>query len=349
MTAIVDLLDFLPARPDDACYEGFVKLKLAHAGGFSVLLPDCLMADIGGWAWFQPQYFGGCQLGFFDDGAIGQLCIDIVSGVKLFVAFTKSHLVRRCTDGAFLYRCRISGPAGLARMATGLCRPETSGSFSLRLFHHTAPATIGRIRKCSHFLGSRWNLQGNKQLENVHYVYFTNLPRIRSKKDLELIAMASSGELYLLPTNGARPQDVVAINVYRESTRNRGSTLAMWVPSELIAPQHVWRHDPIGAPAYYEVSHPAIFRVGLQPGTVLPFVADELVTTDIVLKRFEYVVLGDADDPIGLVAPYDEEETLAILKIESCPDGDDLFDYWRTHANSDRFSRHRVERQRFVR
>jgi hypothetical protein len=35
------------------------------------------------------------------------------------------------------------------------------------------------------------------------------------------------------------------------------------------------------------------------------------------LKRFQYLVMGDALNVSGLAAPYNEEETKDILKIET--------------------------------
>jgi hypothetical protein len=52
------------------------------------------------------------------------------------------------------------------------------------------------------------------------------------------------------------------------------------------------------------------------------------------MKRFEYMVLGDADTEDGLIAPFDEEETKSLLHIETCAE-QSLFDFWRAHANSD--------------
>ena len=46
------------------------------------------------------------------------------------------------------------------------------------------------------------------------------------------------------------------------------------------------------------------------------------------------MVLGDTDTEAGLIAPYDEEETKSLLHIEACTQ-QTLFDFWRSHANSD--------------
>ena len=51
-------------------------------------------------------------------------------------------------------------------------------------------------------------------------------------------------------------------------------------------------------------------------------------------KRFEYMVLGDADTAAGLIAPFDEEETTSLLHIEACTQ-QSIFDFWQSHPNSD--------------
>ena len=59
------------------------------------------------------------------------------------------------------------------------------------------------------------------------------------------------------------------------------------------------------------------------------------------------IVLGDADTRVGLLAPYDEENTPAIFKIERMNGADDLFTLWKRHPNSDRFNGYAVERGAF--
>ena len=123
----------------------------------------------------------------------------------------------------------------------------------------------------------------------------------------------------------------------RQSTQDRTATLPIAVPSRLVASQHVYRHSPIHDATYYEVCNPDIYRVGLQPGKVAPFHDGVLDVSEADGKRFEFMVLGDADTPDGLMAPYDEEETRSLLHIEEFGE-QTVFDFWRTHANSDRVS-----------
>ena len=113
--------------------------------------------------------------------------------------------------------------------------------------------------------------------------------------------------------------------------------LPIAVPASLVASQHVYRHAPTQGAVHYEVCNPDIYRVGLQPGKVAPFHDGTLTVPEADRQRFEYVVLGDADTPEGLIAPFDEEETESLFHIETC-ERQTFFDFWRSHANSDQVS-----------
>lgn len=346
---VSDLMETFPAHAGAAVYDGLVKLKLAHAHGFSLLLPDLLIIEIEGWRWFQPQYFSACLLSFVEEAGYAQFNVEPEPGVKLLVGITRDRLIRAFGDGSFLYQCRIAGPARLKPFASGTCTLAEDQTIWLDLFHHTTAQAASAIRQSGHFRGSRWNIQGSKRLTNVEYAYFTSLPKITSRKHLERIAMASNGALHLITTNGLPPHDVVRIEVYRESTLNRRHGIPVRVPAEAIAPQHVWRHDALDQPTYYEVSHPAIFRVGLEPGTVLPFADGAVDPARAAVKWFDYAVLGYATTREGLVAPYDEEDTRELFKIERCEVDGDLFAFWRRHANSNQYGGRSIERQTFER
>lgn len=57
--------------------------------------------------------------------------------------------------------------------------------------------------------------------------------------------------------------------------------------------------------------------------------------------------MGDCDFPDGVVAPFDEENTEHIFKIEKLNLNNNLFDFWYEHANSDQYSNKEVEFQKF--
>jgi hypothetical protein len=51
----------------------------------------------------------------------------------------------------------------------------------------------------------------------------------------------------------------------------------------------------------------------------------------------------------GVRAPYDEENTLHILKIEFVPEGRNILEVWFTYANKDLFSGRNTEMLKFMR
>lgn len=280
---------------------GLIKLKLVHARGSSVLLPDLIVAEVSGWKWFQPKFFTACLLSFLDGHAEGTTWIDLrEQGPRLSVRFSSQDFLRRFDDGAQLYRCEISDAPGLASFAAGTCSVSDDHDILLDLFHHTTEHAREGIKRSGHLRPSAWNVQGTKKLENVEYVYFISLPAIESDDNLRKIAMASDGAIGFLPTNATSKKDVVRIKVYRESTTNRTATVKVAVPVAAIASQHVYRHAPHGNPVYYEICHSEILRVGLAQGAVLPIEGDRAMPIAGSLKRFDYVVLGDADTKEGL-------------------------------------------------
>lgn len=317
--------------------DGYIKLKLVHAEGTSLLVPDLLAADLDGLRWFQPKFFYACRLSFLDKFAAADVGMELSSGSLVQVTFTSGGFVASLDDASQVFRCLISASDGAALTAAGTCSLDSSRDFILDLFHHTTEEAATAIKSSGHFRGSRWNVQGTRELKNVEYAYFTSLPKIASEEDLTKIAMASSGRIGLLRTNATSEREAIAIRVYRQSTLDRTATVPVAIPASLVASAHIYRHAPTRGAVYYEVCNPDIYRVGLLPGKVAPFHEGRMAVPDSDRKRFEYVVLGDADTHEGLVAPFDEEETKSLLHIEECG-RESFFDFWRCHANSDQVS-----------
>jgi hypothetical protein len=322
--------------------DGYIKLKLLHARGVSLVLPEFLVADLGGMKWLQPKFFYPCTLGFFDSFCTCHIGIELSDGTLVHTFFSSSGFVTSLNDRSQIFRCIISNTKDLGQATVGRCTLDQSGDFLLHLFHHTNIDSLNLIHKSGHYRGSPWNIQGTRKLKNVEYAYFTSIPKISSNNDLLKIAMSSSGEIRLLRTNAASPLDAIYLTVYRESTANRTATLETAVPSRCITSRHIYRHAPEGNPVYYEICNPDIYRVGLLPGCVAPFNNGVLEVANCDLKRFEYVVLGDADTREGLIAPYDEEETRSLFHIEDCRK-QTFLDFWHSHSNSDLVSKRKPE------
>jgi hypothetical protein len=333
---------------DAGAVEGLLKVKLIHAQGYSLLMPDLLlMQGRDRWQWIQPKFFTACLMHFLKNFSTAALWVDPrEGGPQLTVRFSSGQFVRRFDDGSHLYRCVITGTGDLEKLAAGTCIVTVAHDVLLDLFHHTTAEFKQAIETSGHFRASTWNVQGTKKLQNVGYAYFTSLPAIRDDADLQRIAMSSQSYIYLMPTNGTARSDAVALRVYRESTTNRRSAIKVSVPANMLASQHVYRHAPFRNPVYFEVCHPEIYRVGLLPGAALPMEGGNVKPAPEALKRFGYVVLGDADTHQGLQAPYDEEDTKEIFIVQSCPD-ESIFDFWNRNANTDQVTGRSFERQVF--
>ncbi|MBY9061341.1 hypothetical protein K7957_00140 [Sphingomonas yunnanensis] len=334
------MIDFRPiVPPGQVRRDGIVKVKLAHGQDFSLLLLDRVYVDEDGrWLFFEPSMFGPPRLAFHDADALAQVWLDTPSGDTLHVSFTDGDLAGRLPDGSQLFACSVVGLADFPTRHSGDARRAADGSFELRLFHHTRPETLPLIVSSGHVRGSPWNLQGNKRLENVGYAYLTNLPAITSDDDLAAVAMATDELFGLRLDDAASADDVVIIKVTRSATTDRSATLALWVPDHMIASAHLIRHDQRDVMGvFYEAVLPAVFRIGLQPGCALDFLSETATPPFTYLQRFDYVIVGDARTRTGIVAPYDEENTTSICKVEFV-EHDDVVSFWRANADTDRFS-----------
>ena len=223
-----------------------------------------------------------------------------------------------------------------ATLAVGSARRSVGGGVDIALFHHTTEEAIALIHKSGHLQGSQWNFQGTRKLKNVAYAYFTSMNQVTCEADQQDMAMASNGRIALqLDTNPGQMPDLV-LPVYRASTRDRNATLKLWIPSEVISMPYVWKHQ--GLSVCFEIAHPWIHRIGLQPGEHLDFAEGTATPASKALRRFDYAVLGDCSNVEGLEAPYDEENTPETFRVQSLEDTN-LFDFWKENANSDLYAR----------
>jgi len=314
--------------------DGLVKVRLVHARHGSILLPDLVMVADAAPFWLQPQWVYPSTLDLDETGRT-TLYIGIANkqNVDLIVevSFDGSDLICSLSDRSQIFLCRVVGPANLAVYKSGRYRQRADGGVDLRLYHHTTKPKKRMILDSQEVWGSAWNFQGTKKLANCSYAYFTNLQRIETPLDLRRIAMAHDGRLpfRLDQSSDGLPPDLV-IEVYRESTKNRQSTLGLWVPAEHVAPSHIFQHT--NHVVEYEMAHPWIFRVGLKAAGRYYFTRDKAAPEQPDLKRFEHIVLGDCTTLAGLAAPYDEEDTSQTFRIQDIGEGT-VFDFWREHRN----------------
>ncbi len=351
------LVDYSTEPLGDHEYEGLIKCKLIHTLGASVILPDQIYLGREANTWIQPLAFLPCVLAKYEEDQVrAGILIDISCGQTIRVEFEHRDLLKKGADGSELFRCTIKGPPQLEDFATGTSRIGDNGFPELLLYHHTSDRVKPLILESGHLRGSNWNIQGNKELENVQYVYFTCLDRITAHEDLVQIAMASNGTILLVRDNAEVPRllnkenwqpefdnDILRLEVYREDTSNRTATIELFVNSEDLASQHLLFHQPHLAAHFYEICKPFIYRVGLDPGHVLPIDPQKRTAGSGATKHFTHIVAGDATSVTGLSAPYDEENTDDIFKIETTPDPHSMLTYWFEVGNQERFTHRAFE------
>lgn len=153
-----DLISSLPARAGEPVADALVKLKLAHAHGFSVLLPDVIAVP--GAGFFQPKYFAAPLLSFIEGDGYVQLLVETQHGAEITIATTKGRYVRSFGDGAALYRCRIAGDLG---KASGQFKVDSDSRIRLGLFHHTRADSLEKIQALKVVNGSSLERPRNAQ------------------------------------------------------------------------------------------------------------------------------------------------------------------------------------------
>jgi hypothetical protein len=308
---------------------------------YSTIVPDQVYLTIGTqYLWIQPLYFSASRIEFSENEGRCQLSIDVSFGEKLFIVINSNWILSKLNDDSFLYRCEIEGPSALFSYATGKAQFVNNIPY-LQLFHHTNRQAKENILKSSTFWTSSWNLQGTKRLSNIAYLYLTPLDRIICKEDLQQIAMSSDGSLSLRLDHNMTNIPDQHLRVYRESTSNRTHSIACWARADILASQHVYRHAHDRGGVYYEVFSPFIQRVGGDIGSVIEMKKSTL--SPISPKQLKYVVVGDASTLEGLRAPYDEEYTAEIWKIDSAIGSAEIICHWKTNSNSNLYSQIPVE------
>ncbi|WP_277453584.1 hypothetical protein [Janibacter sp. DB-40] len=321
-------------EPEEGAYRGFIKLRLVHGRDRSLLLPDQVVVQGSGTFWLQPQSFYAPIL-LLDEPGYTQLHLAVANrwgrDVVIRVDVQGDSHVASLTDRSQIYRCTIHGPRNLDRLKAGRARVRTDGGFNLRLYHHTSKSSRSLILESQEVWGSAWNFQGTRELANCRFAYFTSLDRIEKDADLQRIAMSGTGRLGLRldQSSDGAPPDLV-LEVYRERTENRKGRIPLWVPAEHVSPSHIYEHHGVGVE--YEVAHPWIHRVGLEPGATYAFVGDKAVLDQNGLKRFDYFVIGDCRTKAGLAAPYDEDVTDETFQIQDLGEAT-IFQFWREHCN----------------
>lgn len=325
-----------------ACeYTGYIKLKLFHMGYGSIIIPDQIYLQYRDkLLWIQPLFFTANLLIKCDDKILYTQYIDISCGQRIKITTSKQQCIQKLKDDSFLYECKILGSKHLQNYTTGEAQLIDNIPY-LSLYHHTSKEAKKNILKSGKFWTSCWNIQGTKKTTNISFLYLTPLDQIRYKEDLEQIAMSSQGTIgFRLDQNNSEKDDVI-LDVYRESTLNRTDTLNYWVNASELLSQPIYKHTHVLV--YYQIVCPFIHRIGSEIEKMVLICDDKLIPQKY--KKFDYVVFGDCTKKEGLEAPYDEENTSEILKIQNIEDGIDIFEFWFQNANCELFEKITVDNQ----
>lgn len=339
--------------------EGYIKCKLLHSEKDSIILPDQIFIKTDGdtFIWFQPLTFLMNLLIKNEDLVECMFLVDISSGNTLKIEFYNVDLIKTYSDNSSLFKCKIYGPKGIHDYYTGTGYFVDNVPY-LRLYHHTTETSKKAIFKNKELFGSKWNIQGTKKLVNISYFYLTSLDSIKKNQDLVQIAMASNGKISLIKDNFylpplINPKDkykyndgILEINVYRENTYNRKSTIEFDVDATLLAPKHLFKHYPTGEAVFYEYCMPYIQRIGIDIGKTIGF-NDFCIKPQKNILTLDYLVIGDAREFVGLEAPFDEENTKQIFKVEKIDNSINLLDFWFENSNTDLFSEKNITFQEF--
>ena len=138
---------------------------------------------------------------------------------------------------------------------------------------------------------------------------------------------------------------ILELTVYRESTENRKSTIDFFVDSTNLFTPNIWMHKPDGEAVYYELCNPFIFRLGLENEGYIEYTNQTISSTKTPIQ--EYVVIGDCTTLSGLEAPYDEENTSEIFKVEPLFGKINILDFWFENGNQDLYSDKKISKFKF--
>lgn len=328
------LNEFTKATVGNYSYTGYIKLKLVHMSYGSITIPEQIyMIYREKLLFIQPLFFSPNILIKNDENILYTQTIDISSGIRLKIEATDNNLIKKLDDDSCFYSCTITGPQYLQSYSTGEAKIIDDIPF-LNLYHHTNENAKNSIEIGKEFYTSSWNIQGNKKLKNISFLYLTCLDKIKFKEDLERIAMSSQGKLAFRCDQNKTDNPDLILDVYRASTEERTDTLNYWVNTTHLSSQPIYKHTDFMV--YYEIVSPYIYRIGSEPNKCIS-IGDDAILYPNKPKSFDYIIIGDCQSTSGLEAPYDEENTKEILKIEKLDRETELFELWLKLSNSKRF------------
>jgi hypothetical protein len=332
-------------------YIGKIKCRLVHEVGNSIIIPDYIFIKNG---WIQPLNFRAPFLNELDEEKIVcNINIDIQNGKTITVRFYNNKLIKFCSDKSQLFECEIYGLEDIEDYICGEYK-TIDDEIYLKLFHHTNEVGFEGITSSKSLRPSIWNYLGSKKCVNHHFGYFTHIPEIKYSNDLITVAMSREGKIDYMIDSFIQPKvlppnyrekfkkSIYTANVYRSTTLDRKQAISFLIPVESMDIKHIYMHHQ-GNLVFYEICFPYIHRIKVKANSVLLFNDNYVIEKDDSVINSDYSIIGDARIKEGLAAPFDEEDTKFIFKIEDCGK-ESIHDFWFSHSNKDLFTEKVIEK-----
>lgn len=350
---VYNCFDYSAHHEKSKC-QASVKLRLIHGINGSVIYPEYIFFENG--TWLQPVQFLPPLLGKYDDSCVCFIYADINAGETIKITIQNHDFLLEQTDRSQIFKCEVSCSAeNILEYCCGEYTKE-KGKYLLHLFHHTDSAKEN-ILATKELWSSPWNIQGNLECQSHGFCYFSHLPNISNDDDLTVIAMVNSEEIILGVDDFQRPpvllpnwkknydKYIYIPNVYRSSTEDRKETISFKVSVELIDIKHLYMHTQ-GGITFYEVFHPFIHRIRTSKDEALIFTEDFKINPPEKSHHPDYCIIGEARYKVGLAAPFEEESTESVFKIQHC-DNINMLQFWFDNSNSDLFSEAELTESKF--
>lgn len=321
--------------------KGYVKCKLMHGTVGTNVVPDLIIFEEDGeknFKWLQPLAFLPITNIYYDDEeenskAVGRFIIDISCNTSIYVNLGSDNYIRGYEDFSGLYSCEIHSSVVLDNYFTGIGYFDEFNVPFIKAYHHTNGDAYQKIIESGYLKLSNWNIAGTKSLKNIGYLYLTPLEEIKYDSDLVQIAMSQKGNILLRTNSGINRR----VNIYRRTTKKFGSKLELYVDARCIAPSHIFKYRDTKEFVYYYICSPFILRLGANIESVFKL-EENIIKFGSNTKITDYIVIGDGDYIKNIAAPYDEENTKSIFKIEKLSNGKSLFDFWWENRNTDQYT-----------
>lgn len=331
-------------------YTGYLKCKLVHTEQFSLIIPDIIFLDNeNGLKWIQPLAFMPNNLEKYTDEIVCYIPVDISCGVNILIEICNKDFVNSYEDGSQLFKCKINACVNLEDYCTGEAMMSAEPIPYITLYHHTKEEYKTLILQSEFFKLSRWNIQGTHELNKYEFCYFTALDSISKRGDLVEIAMSDIGQITLVTDNIQIPrvhteewfhdnsENISILPVYSENVGNRTSSIEINIDSTLLISQHIYRHCLHNVGVYYEICNPFIHRVGMEGTENLLNFKDMEINRITNIFSPNYIIIGDCLKKAGLEAPYNEENTELIFKIQNSRT-ENFLEFWFNNGNTDHFA-----------